>query len=444
MKYRNTSSISISSIIKWRKLFFITILLIAFGINSCKKENDVIGLGLQPESEILNANVIDSTTLVTFPLREDSIRSDSRVMLFNNVLGSYIDPQFGLTTAGFYSQFRLTSTNVDFGQLPQFDSLVLSLAYSGYYGDTNTTQTINVYRMTESIYPDTSYYSNDEFAIDNNPVGTLTFNPKPSTKVFVANDTVGVAPHIRIKLDDSFGNAIINAGSGVLANNDTWLQFFPGLFIQTEDVMNNGAMLYINYASAQSKLTVYYDSSKTYDFVISAAAARVNVYEHDYFSLIPFGDSLQGGVETYVQSMAGVKTKINLPYLGYLSHLGPIAVNKAELIIKVINGTTDVYPPHDRLVLFAADSLGKNVVLPDQISSATSAFFGGEYNAVNKEYVFNIPRYVQQVIDDKRDNYGLYLLASAAASNANRTVIGGGSAQSQAQMKLRITYTKIQ
>lgn len=443
--------ISFSSFVKRRKFFFITFLVFASSATSCKKESDVLGLELQPESEILNAFVTDTSTLITYPLREDSIRTDSRVMLVNNLVGSYTDPVFGRTTASYYSQFRLTSSNVNFGNNPQLDSIVLSLAYAGYYGDTTTTQTISVYKMTESINADSNYYSTNEFAVDNTPVGTLTFQPKPNTPVFIGSDTVASSAQIRITLNANFGNDILNAGSGNLSSNDSWLQFLPGLFIKADDVFSNGAILYINYASSQTKLTVYYRNNAEdnaegpleYSFVISASAARVNKYQHDYnVSQITFEDSLNN--VSYVQSTGGVKTKINLPYLNRLIDQGPVAVNKAELIIKVADNTTDLFAPNDKFVLFASDSIGKNVVLPDQIASVTSSFFGGEYNAATKEYVFNIPRYVQQIINGTRDNYGLFLLASSPATNANRTIIGSGNFLSPQQMKLKITFTRIQ
>lgn len=444
MKFRNTSSISISSFTQRRKLFFISFLLLATLIISCKKESDVIGLQLQPESEILNALINDTSTLITYPVREDSVRTDGRVMLFNNLLGSYADPVFGMTTAGFYSQFRLTTGNISFGQV-QVDSLVLTLAYSGYYGDTTTAQTFSVYRMTEAMQPDTNYYSNQEFAIDNNPVGTITFQPRPTTMVDLPDTTLG--PHIRISLDNSFGTDILNSGAG--ANNDSWLQYLPGLYIKAEDVFSGGAILYINYASALTRLSLYYSDTAqyVYDFAISAQSARVNNYTHDYqvsVSPIQFDDPIQGGINTYIQSMAGVKTRLVFPHLSDLAEAGPVAINKAELIIKIADGSDAVFAPHDRLVLFASDSIGRNVVLPDQLSSATSGFFGGDYNASTKEYRFNIPRYVQDIINGNRENYGLFILASGAASNANRTIAVGGLDMSQSRMKLRIIYTRIQ
>jgi hypothetical protein len=153
---------------------------------------------------------------------------------------------------------------------------------------------------------------------------------------------------------------------------------------------------------------------------------------------------VQGGITTYVQSMGGVKTKVVFPHLKELSKSGPIAINKAELIIQIESGSDGTYAPHDRLTLFASDSSGKNVVLPDQIASVSSGFFGGEYNSGTKEYSFNIPRYAQQIVNGNRENYGLFLLASGAASNANRSIVGGGSNPGHTKMKLRITYTRIQ
>ncbi|MCK4639308.1 MAG: DUF4270 family protein, partial [Bacteroidales bacterium] len=133
-------------------LFVITILIL-----SCNKEFDKIGLDIQPAEDKLNVKYNDTTTLVTYSVREDSIPTGNSSV---SLLGSYKDPIMGKSTASIYTQLRLSIAGYNFGEAPILDSLILSLAYSGSYGDTTTPQTVKVYELSGKLYPDSSYYSN--------------------------------------------------------------------------------------------------------------------------------------------------------------------------------------------------------------------------------------------------------------------------------------------
>jgi hypothetical protein len=70
---------------------------------------------------------------------------------------------------------------------------------------------------------------------------------------------------------------------------------------------------------------------------------------------------------------------------------------------------------------------------------------GGDYDASTQEYHFNITRYVEEVLIGKIPNNGLNLLVANGIYNPNRVVIGGGGASGNLyQMKLNITYTKLE
>jgi len=144
--------------------------------------------------------------------------------------------------------------------------------------------------------------------------------------------------------------------------------------------------------------------------------------------------------------MSGVKTKIEIPYLMNWNDSGKIAINKAELVIKVNQDPTyqmyelDTFAAPAALFLFGIDDVGANLLLPDYYEG--SNYFGGTYNATKKEYRFNIARYIQRVLNGKYNNNGLYLLVSSGAITANRVVIGGGKPNAY-KMKLNITYTKL-
>ena len=181
--------------------------------------------------------------------------------------------------------------------------------------------------------------------------------------------------------------------------------------------------------------------------------ARFNHFTHDYTSVDPLLASqlitsppVQNGT-VFIQSMAGLKTKVEFPYLMNWIKFGPIGINKAELVIKTETSllpafNCDTFPPPAALVIYGiADDGVTTFKIPDYFEGAT--YFGGTFNYTTQQYTFNIARYIQQIVDGKRKNNGIYIVASNAAAYANRVSFGGGAASSTRQMKLNITYTNL-
>ena len=206
----------------------------------------------------------------------------------------------------------------------------------------------------------------------------------------------------------------------------------------------------------ESKITLYYHNSNatnndtlSYDFSLGSVA-RFNHFEHNYTTVNTFLNNQINlptpaqNATVFVQSMAGVRTKIEFPYLMNWVNDGLIGVNKAELLINVDTSDAtynkDTFAVPAALILFGINDDGTTFAIPDAFEGAT--YFGGTYNSTTVQYHFNIARYIQQVLDGKRNNNGLYLLASNGAVNANRVVLGGATSTTR-PMKLNLTYTKI-
>jgi hypothetical protein len=119
-----------------------------FGAFSCNKNPEKIGDNLQPDRNQIQLLKTDTTTIVAYSVIDDSIRTDEAS---NMLLGSIKDPVFGTVVAGFYTQVRLSTNGHSFGTNPQLDSLVLQMAYSNYYGDTTTLQTLQVFELEEDL-----------------------------------------------------------------------------------------------------------------------------------------------------------------------------------------------------------------------------------------------------------------------------------------------------
>jgi hypothetical protein len=138
--------------------------------------------------------------------------------------------------------------------------------------------------------------------------------------------------------------------------------------------------------------------------------------------------------------MAGMKDSLIIPHLSSLYKDGPVSIGSAQLVFKLDPASaTTGFDPHSNMLIFASDSLGKNVSIID--ASEASSYYGGSYNSTNKEYTFNIARHVQQtltkIVEEGGKDYGLFLVAGGSTSNAQRTLLKGNNS-----LKLIVTYSK--
>jgi hypothetical protein len=410
---------------------------------SCN-DPEIVGLDVQPPGDKINFTYTDTTTVKTLTVREDSLRTDE---VSRYLLGSYTDSVFGRTDAGIYAQVLLPSLNVNLGSSLSLDSAVLTLAYSGYYGDTTTPQMFRIYQMTEDMHLDSGYYSNRAFSYNPVELGSITVAPSPGDSVLV--NGVNTAPHLRIPLNPISGAALLQMSSdSQLTTNENFLSLFKGLYIKADPVNSGGGIFYFNLLDPQSKLTLYYQNSvadsQSFSFVFTTASARMTHFDHEYLSpLTPVGqqlaDSTHGDSLVYLQSMAGVKTKIRFPNLKNLIAGGMIAVNKAELEITVADNSDNRLAVPGQILVLGIDVNGTPVFLPDQFEP--SAYYGGVYNATTRKYKFNIARYVQSVLTGRLQDYGLYLAVSGGVVQASRAIFCGATNPTY-RMKLNLYYTK--
>lgn len=436
--------------IKTRLAFFLFLFITFF--TSCNK-NEELGLNVQPTEDIMGIIFTNSIPVIAYTVYEDSFRTDE---VTYNLIGSYIDPIFGLTNAGAYTQFKLTTSAVSFGANPVCDSVVLSLAYQGFYGDTTTTLTLNVFEIADNMNINSNYYSNELLGVYKNNLANISFKPNLKDSVKVGNTKY--APHLRVNLKKILGQKFIDAsGSSNLADNPNFLNFFKGLYINTNQVTSGGSILYFNFLSAISKLSLYYhndNDTAAYNFIIDASCARFTNFDHKRFSAADpllkqqlAGDTILGDSVLYVQAMAGTKIRIKFPDVIGLNKLladtvnGRIAVYKAELVIKVDENTIGNYAPPEKLILSKINKDGTLSFLTD--FAYGDAYYGGSYSSVTKEYRFNLGQHIQDALmKGSFDDIGLNLVVSGGAVKANRAILLGNK-RSQGNLKLEIMYTKI-
>jgi len=436
---------------KRRTILYILIFALPVLILSCNKDPERIGIGLQPDEDKLEVYTSDTTTLYGYSVFEDSIRTDETTV---SLLGSYFDPVFGSSTASIYTQVRLSTTSVTFGENPVLDSIVLAFEYTGgYYGDTSYFQNFKVYRIiNDSIIGDSAYYSNQNLELGDE-LANINIAPSPTDSVMV--DTLKYKAQLRIPLSEDFGNSILNANEDDLASNDAFLQFLRGVYVTSEKVLWGGAILYFDLVAVNSRMSIYYSNdesdSLSYNFTISSGNARFMNFEHygyenagaDFKAQLLNGDTTLGQDKMYLQSMAGVKARFNFPYIKDWVKNGDIVINEARLTINNYYPDDDYYAPPPVLVVKKLNDDGTSAFIPDQFEG--TAYYGGAYDAETGEYFFRISRYIQSILTGDEENYGMELVVSGGSLMPNRATIVGPNPNPaidpSKSLRLKLIYT---
>ncbi|HMM11006.1 MAG TPA: DUF4270 domain-containing protein [Bacteroidales bacterium] len=404
---------------------------------SCTKRPGEIGADLLPDDALISPMFTDTITVVAYSIREDSVRTDKPETA---LLGSIFDPVFGTSTASFFTQISLSTASHDFGTNPQLDSLVLQLAYAGYYGDTTTMQNIKVYEVMERLYYDSAYYSTQLKEYNNFDFANFNFSPRPKSRVVWQGDTL--APIVRIRLSDispALGNKLLTAGESNLSSVSRFQNFFRGLYLTAEPQTTGGAILGFDLPSNLSRLTIYYRNdekdSLRYEFLITSDEARYNHFNHNNYAnasaafrqQVIEGDTTLGSQALYLQGMGGIKTRLRFPTLAKLktSTNQKIVINDARLMLygKTLD-TTLFYAPSN-YALVKANGDGTYSILKDQFEG--NNYFGGSYISKANRVQFRLTQYVQDMVlrGAGREDHGLYLFSIGASSRPHRWIING-------------------
>lgn len=414
------------------------LLFVIAGLWSCET-SDKIGLEITPPGERFKYYIDTTSTIRVSTLRQDSLTTEKRE---RSLLGSMKDPVFGHSSAGILTQLRLSSNEVDFGEEAVLDSVVLLLKYQGGYGDTTVLQNIKVYELEESLYFDSTYYSNidaTKYYSESGIVADMEFLPNPS------------GDSLAIRLDESLGEKILFAEDAELKDNTSFLEYFKGLYLRSMPVDQEGSVMYFNLAGGKSRMTVYYQNSEEdslqYEVVINSNCTYLNTFEHDYTgseSEASINDSAAGSGNFYIQSMAGLRAHVRIEFSDTLMQLSydGIAINKAELIMPVSREyIVDNKPVPGSLQVFNAKEDGTNEFIGDLFLG--EEYYGGFYDKANSTYSFNIARYIQDLLDpqvvSRLANTGLFIVVKDARIAANQVVLKNDPQGEK--IRLEITYT---
>ncbi len=422
------------------------------------------------EPTSIGGDVIDDEDLVntlhtdTFQIEASTMRSDPSLITSilsrpYYLLGSLNDPEFGSTHTGIYTQMRLLDTSIDLGDPESLtlDSVVLSLDYvsTEVYGDQESPINLKVYELEESIFRDSTYYSNNSFALGEE-IGSYSgrFKPADSVSLAAGDSSILVEPHLRIKLSDVFGDRLLAQSGGTnFENNTNFTNFFKGMYITPDTTATDAnSIAYFNLLSSLSTVTLFYRTAvgdTSFRFYINSNVAAINSIAHNYQgatagalidSPVPNGQEVMG-----LQGLSGLDAHIKIPGL---ADLGPVVINKAVLQVTAFD-ESETYPGPSALTFKIRNSEGENIYTEDhsninaRIDTTTS---GG--TAVN---VYEVPvsyyaenyvlgNYREETFVLTCDYYNFQSAIVLEGLIPNRQFIAGPE-HPEFPMKLIVTYT---
>ncbi len=456
---------------------------------SCTKINEATTLGGDLIPAVDNINTFETTLEAS---TSNSLFDDSTKLGFTQqvALGYLNDPQFGTTKGDVYFNVAPTVNNVNpfthADSVVSIDSVVLSLSYASFYGDSERLQSVKVFEIAQTArFKDTALYEFDQqpdFPTTGAELGARTFAFKELNDPLVlirGKDTTRTTNVLRIRLSNALGERFKTYDNSTTAiggfrNDSTFYTLFRGLAVQTQSSGN--ALGYFNLRdAANTKLTVYFkkrngrtDTTTSTDFV-HATNGQANIINRTTAGSA-FGSALavNNGTKIFIQSAPGFGASYAGISIPALSTFQNSIVHRAELIVSKIDGdpvNDKLFPPPARLYLDRKRRTGDSVFFFQRdlvdLSGNLNPEFGGLL-AKDGTYRFNLTRYVQSIITGREQNDSLRLFAPLQVTyrlgtNAppftipvnsgvafGRIILGGGTHPDAAsRLRLRIIYSKI-
>ncbi|MEP7263565.1 MAG: DUF4270 family protein [Bacteroidota bacterium] len=408
------------------------------------EEPDLVSSDVIPGTDQPGVFVTDTSSIIAFSMNDDSLVSSNNGSPI--CLGSLNDQVLGSTEASFYIQMLINNSAPTVLSTAVADSMVISFAYHDIYGDKTSLHSISVYEMATTLVAGTIYHSTDSFELANAsvPLGTVTTQPNQTDSVTV-NGVVQV-PQLRIPMSNTFTQKIMNdikSTPAFFVDNPAFLNYFKGLYIKSTAANTGsgdvkGSIIAFDATSSINTVTLFYrdhpDSTvlKSYSFNLGSSSLR-SVHVVNSYNPGITNDSLQTPASLYIQSLGGLKVKVKFPYISNFIKEENVSINKAELIVKVKSGTTDVIKPH--VLLWVTEDNGTFISDYD----ATTLRTNGLLPTDGDTYTFNVSRQMQRILNGTVNN-NIYLTASDLVGdrsyNAQRTILEGAGS-----IKLKLTYT---
>ncbi|MFW6227645.1 MAG: DUF4270 family protein, partial [Bacteroidota bacterium] len=268
-------------------------------------------------------------------------------------------------------------------------------------------------------------------------------------------------------LDNSLGERLLNYQDYNLdtmySTRSNFVKLFSGLYFSAEKPNQKGSILGIDLLSSTTKISLYYHEAERdtvsgvvtldtyftnpYNTQERVVENNVNLFSHDYsdavFSNQPDNDSV-----VYVQSMSGLKVKVEIPTLDDWFGLDEgVLIHSAELLLhrEEFDKSYQIFTPPEQLGVRRITDAGEEENIND--TRIGTSYFGG---TLKKDYTYtslNITQFVSSVVNHEISNNGFYVFSTSGNSRynyqtPNRVVLT--DVKNSNPPKLKVVYTPVE
>ncbi len=450
-----------------------SLVILIIALSACNDDKNILGGSLLPSKDIVQVSFTNSIPLEAYSYIPDSIRTDAGPLL---LLGGYRileNEMVGGAKADIAMEF--VKYNIDTLILKSKYEVTYSSAYlqlintEGYWGDSMGLNLVEVYELSDYLYNDTTYYSNQQ-PLDlyntNNKIGELQFEPVDYSIPDSIRKRKDYIASLKIPLNDVIGQRVYSRINDLFENRIIFRDLFKGVYMKS--AVGEKTIMYISpyneyITSFQVECKTKYDriinnvvvesgrDTTVYAiFACSPEAARLNVFRQ-----IPGTYNFNQGKTSdklLIKGMAGANVRIALPPIYSQPVFAPlpgddsarIAINSAKIKLTIDRELSYLsrYPAPSSIKL-RRDTVGGFIYAPDEALylAATEDYVYG-VRLSDYTYEFNITEYIQELIDKKTDTPDeLVLLIANNRYSPTFTFFKGVSA-SENPLKLDIVYTR--
>jgi hypothetical protein len=420
-----------------RNLIFSILLIVAA---SCGVDSTETGTSFFNEG-VLDYSYSDTSSVKLATVCYDKLATDGAARL---LIGSHDDERLGRLTSAAYFQVMPSGAVTLKDDDVTFDYLALSLHYDGYsYYDTTQEMTLHVHRVTEEIaVNDDGYlYNNDSFTIEEEPLGSITFKPRPHS-----------SDSLEIRMPDALGQeifAMAKAEDVDVSSPEDFLKYFRGLALLPDSTLSASLIGF----NTTPELRLYYnDRSVTpvkqryVNFAASGVHSVKVTKDRGTSALAGLTDTYSkvSSVETddvsFIQAGGGLALRVEIPYLRELKQIENFYVVQATLEIYTVRRSGGDYTAlPSQLQVYPVDR--DNIVI-GQFNTGAVLVEDLDLGRDNR-YVLDVTSFVKQQMEtvELNNNALLFTLTDNFSVSANR--LYAAAASGDYDTRVRIYYATL-
>ena len=288
----------------------------ALGMAACEQP-------LQIGADLLPSQGLQTLFTDSLPLQLSTVQTDSAATSKGHAgqvfVGRYTDPDLASNAFRAYLQFAPEADTLwSYSRFSVYDSLVLHLHYSGFYGDTTRRTSLADHQLSAPKDTSRARFFNETSAYNASPVASISFRPQLNPITYsTSGGNVTYYDTLEVKLADQLGRSLFSKlGYPETYQRGLFAQWFGGLALipgsSNQPVLGfyprNGTELRLYFHVQGENVARYFRALPTWFF--SQYLRGCAVCNNPAGQLTP---AAQTGGKTFLLTGSGLATKITLP-----------------------------------------------------------------------------------------------------------------------------------